>query len=66
MSRVVTLKVDEALLEQVDEAARLLGWSRSELIRRAVMKYIKEHVPEALVALQRRHSRVQVRVVWVG
>ena len=63
MSRVITLKVDEVLLEQMDEAARLLGWSRSELIRKAVAKYIKEHVLEALQ--QRRGIPIQVKVVRV-
>ncbi len=61
--KIITLKVSEDLLRQVDEAARLLGWSRSELVRVAVAKYIKEHVPEVLQ--RRRHASIQYRVVRV-
>ena len=38
--RVVTFKIDPDVLAVVDEAARKLGLSRSELIRMALESYI--------------------------
>ncbi|MCE4619400.1 MAG: ribbon-helix-helix protein, CopG family [Desulfurococcales archaeon] len=41
-ARVVTFKVTPQELERIDRAARLLGISRSELIRLALDKLITE------------------------
>lgn len=39
--RVVTVKMEEELLERVDELARELGVSRSAVIRSALELYLK-------------------------
>lgn len=39
--RVVTVKMEEELLERLDDFARLKGVTRSEVIRRAVELYLK-------------------------
>ena len=38
--KIVTFKVDEALLRKIDEIARMEGVSRSEVIREAISVYI--------------------------
>ncbi len=40
--RVVTFKIDEDTLEKLDAYARLKGITRSEAIRRAIDKLLKE------------------------
>ncbi len=40
--RVVSFKVDEDLLRMMEEYAREAGIPKSELIRRAIRKYITE------------------------
>jgi len=45
-SRVVTFKASPSEVEAMNRAARLLGLSRSELIRLAVSLFIREHVLE--------------------
>lgn len=40
--KVITLKVDENLLQALDDAARREGISRSEVIRRALVRYLEE------------------------
>jgi len=42
MMRVITIKIDEELLERIDLSARKYGISRSELIRRAVIRYLSK------------------------
>ncbi len=39
--RVVTFKIDPSDLEELDKAAKLLGLSRSELIRLAIHELLK-------------------------
>lgn len=39
--RVVTFKVDEFLLEELDRAAKSLGITRSEVIREALINYLR-------------------------
>ncbi|MEM0361349.1 MAG: ribbon-helix-helix protein, CopG family [Sulfolobales archaeon] len=41
MLRVVTFKIDELLLEEVDRFAKMFGISRSEVIRDALSNYLK-------------------------
>ncbi len=43
--RVVTFKMDEELLEKLDTYARLKGITRSEAIRMAIIKLLKEEEP---------------------
>jgi len=40
--KVVTFKIDEKLLEKLDEYARLKGVTRSEVIRKAIELYLKD------------------------
>lgn len=44
--RVVTFKVDEDLLEKLDTYARLKGMTRSEAIRKAIIKLLNEEYRE--------------------
>jgi len=37
---IISLKVDKSLLSVMDKVSQLLGYTRSELIRRAVVSYI--------------------------
>ncbi len=39
---MISLKVDESLLNALDSLARSSGLSRSEIIRRALLKYLEE------------------------
>lgn len=39
--RVITFKVDESLLEELDRFAKIFGVSRSEIIRNALSNYLK-------------------------
>ncbi len=38
--RIVTFKIEEDLLEEIDRIAREMGGSRSDVIRRALVLYI--------------------------
>ncbi len=42
MMRVVSFKIEEDLLEMLEEFARKRGLSKSEVIRRAILEYINE------------------------
>jgi len=44
--RVVTVKLEESVLEEVETIAREEGVSRSEVIRKALMKYLRERRPQ--------------------
>lgn len=39
--RIVTFKIDEILLEEVDKVAKMFGMSRSEIIRDALSSYLR-------------------------
>ena len=41
--KVVTFKIDEKLLEKLDEYARLKGVTRSEVIRKAIELYLRDN-----------------------
>jgi len=43
--RVVSFKIPEKLLKEVDELAEKLGKSRTEIIRAALLKYLRKHKP---------------------
>jgi len=43
--RVVTFKVDEDLLEKLDTYAKLRKKTRSEVIREAIVRLLKEEEP---------------------
>ena len=51
--RVVSVKMPEELLELLEELARRRGLSRSELIRRAIIRYLEE-APDVDVYVSRR------------
>ncbi len=38
--RIVTFKIEEDLLEEIDRIAREMGGSRSDVIRRALILYV--------------------------
>ena len=42
-NKVITLKIEEDLLRELDKAAALKHITRSELIRRAIRWYLKEY-----------------------
>jgi len=41
--KVISIKIDESLLNAVDTVAKNTGISRSEIIRRALIKYLEEN-----------------------
>ncbi|MEM4665298.1 MAG: CopG family transcriptional regulator [Sulfolobales archaeon] len=41
--RVISLKIDDSLLNALDAAAKNSGLSRSEIIRRALLRYLEEN-----------------------
>ena len=41
--RVITLKVDEKLLEELDRYAMRNGMTRSEAIRKAIKEFLRRH-----------------------
>jgi len=60
MSRVITFKASEKLVEDMDKLARELGITRSELIKRAIAKYIAEKMTE-----KEKPKNVRIRKVVV-
>ncbi|WFO75396.1 CopG family transcriptional regulator [Desulfurococcaceae archaeon MEX13E-LK6-19] len=42
-TRVITFKADDELIEKIDKLAKMLGESRSNIIRKAVLRYIKDN-----------------------
>ena len=39
--RIITIKIDEETLEEIDRASHMQGLNRSQFIRRAVREYLK-------------------------
>jgi len=62
--RIVTVKIEESVLEAVELLAKKEGVSRSEVIRRAVMKYLKEKRPQDLPTASQEHE-IPYRVVRI-
>ncbi len=56
MMRVVTFKIDEELLEKIDMLARAQKKSRSEIIRKALERYLLEERNRATI----RPARLRV------
>jgi len=52
--RVVTFKIDEDLLEMIDMYARKTGYTRSEVIRKALVELLKR---ELTYSVSKRRSR---------
>lgn len=42
-SRVITFKADDELVEKIDKLAKMLGETRSNIIRKAVIRYIRDN-----------------------
>ena len=40
-ARVITFKADDELIEKLDKLAKMLGETRSNIIRKAVLRYIE-------------------------
>jgi len=56
--RVVTAKIPEELVEELEKWSKILRLTKSELIRRAVKHYIKQ--------LEAEHGIKRIKVVRVG
>ena len=56
--RVVTFKIDETLLEELDRYAARVGLARSDVIRKAIIEYIRGGSKE-------RKTRLRIRKVVV-
>ncbi len=56
--RIVTFKVEESVLKEIDELARFEGVSRSEIIREALMNYLSRVKRELRVRRPVRVRRV--------
>jgi len=56
--RVVTFKIEEELLELIDQYAELRGETRSEVIRKALMELLREEREKI-----RRTKSKKVRIV---
>ncbi|MCD6114310.1 MAG: ribbon-helix-helix protein, CopG family [Thermoprotei archaeon] len=56
--RVVTFKIEEELLELIDQYAELRGETRSEVIRKALMELLREEREKI-----RRAKSKKVRIV---
>ncbi len=54
--RVITFKLDEETVEELNRVAEMLGVSRSEVIRVAILRFIRENAV----------GRVKVRRVLLG
>jgi len=52
--RVITFKLDEETLEELDKLAMRKGKTRSELIRRAIEMYIANHKQKQYPIVARR------------
>lgn len=52
--RVVSFKVDEDLLDLMERVAKRKGITKSELIRRAIKKYLFENKEERKVVATRK------------
>jgi len=59
-TRIITFKAQASLVELMNRASRLLGMSRSELIREAVYHFILYHLPELVDEEYRRAAAVGV------
>ena len=58
--RVVTFKIDEKLLEKLDTYAIKNGISRSDAIRRAIVKLLNEESPYRQNAFKLKLRRIVV------
>ncbi|HID41190.1 MAG TPA: CopG family transcriptional regulator [Pyrodictium sp.] len=63
--RIVTVKVEERVVELLDKVARMSGGSRSELIREAIYMYLKSRGvvisrSEVMVSRPKFHDRAPV------
>jgi len=52
--RVITFKLDEETLEELDRLAMRKGKTRSELIRRAIEQYLMDHKQKNNIITARR------------
>jgi|GEM_PF-2040684 metal-responsive CopG/Arc/MetJ family transcriptional regulator len=43
VKRIISLKLDEEVLEELEELSASMGMSRSDVIRRAIRSYIEKH-----------------------
>ena len=62
--RVVTFKITYELLELVDSYARSIKRSRSEVIRTALIEYLKANYPDFEKELQKRKLE-RKKITWL-
>lgn len=65
MHRIVTFKIDEALLELLDEYARREGRSRSEVIREAIVRLLRSEGYDVEGARRRAWGRSEERGIVI-
>lgn len=63
--RIVTVKVEERVVELLDEVARMTGDSRSEVIREAIYMYLKSRgfvitKSEVMTSRPKFHNRAPI------
>lgn len=58
--RVVTFKIDEDLLEMIDMYARKTGYTRSEVIRKALVELLKR---ELAYTVSKRRSKASKKYI---
>lgn len=63
--RVITFKADEELIEKIDLIAKRSGRSRSDIIRYAILTYIRdiENIQKKVVK-RKNWDRIKKRIVY--
>ncbi len=63
--RVITFKADEELIEKIDLIAKRSGRSRSDIIRYAILTYIRDIESSQKKIVKRKNwERIKKRIVY--
>ncbi len=63
--RVITFKADEELIEKVDLIAKRSGRSRSDIIRYAILTYIRDiESSQEKIVKNKKWERIKKRIVY--
>ena len=63
--RVITFKADEELIEKIDLVAKRSGRSRSDIIRYAILTYIRDIESSQKKIVKRKNwERIKKRIVY--
>lgn len=60
--QIISIKLPEALLEEIDAIARELNIPRSEVVRKAIIKYIEDYHKKKIIGSDPRIKIVRVEV----